>query len=229
MLIVTGANNVSIYAQCSKLNLKQAERFGYKTQLYDFGGLGRGIDFFKGLSTKPAEICYRKVDVIRHAVQNTNEELVVWMDADALLVKPIDEVDTKDYDVGVSVRAHKEQPYNTGVLFFYNNERTHRFLDLWLKQKPEYIGTSTYKYSDQAALNKMFQRYDSSKLGVNIKEFPTTVYNNYYPKELDKDKLADYVKVIHFKGDRVEDNVIVGQYREKFSALVERHLGLQIS
>lgn len=178
---------------------ESAERFGYKVQAYDLGNLGFG---------KPYDTCndnfvhygyycmanesigwkskgWHKPNIILDCLK-TAKETVVYMDADTVLLSPIDEI-TGSYDIGVTVRRTNEGQarigrINAGVIFF-----NHGAIDL-----VEAWANLTVRYSnDQKALNELHQLHE-----YRFKTFPTDIYNYYYFSE----GLGE-AKILHFKND----------------------------
>lgn len=235
MIILTGANTdiprgdsgkdlphlKFRFSKVIKETVEKAIALGYIADVYDLGSLGMGKPFqvkdklftekghyerepIKGYKSKSLF----KPDLVRTCL-NEHKKLTVYLDGDALLCDSIDEIDTDDYDIGVTVRAqseldeewHKEiydivKFVNAGVIFFQPTEATSKFVDRW-DDLTEEVG------NDQMALNRLTcpekRPADYSTLtidGIRIKYFPCKVYNNYY-----FDRGVDScAKIMHFKG-----------------------------
>jgi hypothetical protein len=132
------------------------------------------------------------------------------MDGDAQLCENINEIDTEDYDVGVTLRDRIEfqgewyekhyeivKYLNAGVIFFRPSIATETFVERWRNMTND-LG------NDQMALNKLACMDDyPSKFSVNkinevrIKYFPCKKYNYYYFRE----GLIPDIKIMHFKAD----------------------------
>jgi hypothetical protein len=199
----------------------EAERNGYVPVVYDLGSLGIGKPFYindktfqeKGYYEQSPEKGYTskalfKPEMVKSCLSQYND-LIVYLDGDAQLIDGIDEVNTDDYDIGVTLREpsellsewHQEhfevvKYVNAGVIFFQNTEATKRFVDVWelLTRK---VG------NDQKALNELTcpeyypKVYSVIRLnGVRVKFFPCRKYNYYYFDE----GLVPGIKIYHFKG-----------------------------
>jgi hypothetical protein len=232
MIILTGANadisrwgdvvsKTFSFKEVIQQTIAVAEKNGYIPVVYDLGSLGIGKPFYvkdktfqeKGYYEKGPEKGYTskalfKPEMVKFCLSEYND-LIVYLDGDAQLIDNIDEVNTDDYDVGVTLRApselssewHREhfevvKYVNAGVIFFQNTEATKRFIDLWTVLT-EKVG------NDQKALNSLTcpeyypKEYSIINLnGVRVKYFPCRKYNYYYFEE----GLIPGAKVYHFKG-----------------------------
>jgi hypothetical protein len=184
----------------SAVYLKEsAERFGYKVETYDLGNLGYGLPYDtrndnfinNGYYCVANEIIgwkskgWHKPNIILECLK-TAKETVVYMDADTVLLSPIDEI-TGSYDIGVTVRRSNEGQarigsINAGVVFF--NPGSIDLVRAWVDLT---VGYS----NDQKALNELYQRHK-----YRFKTFPTDIYNYYY-----FDEGLGKAKILHFKGD----------------------------
>jgi hypothetical protein len=195
--IVTAANDNKDYAELLEQCVSSAEELGYPVKVYDLGGLGHGNNKFADKEKKPVLVCRKKPSVILDALGSISpHELLVWADADCCFVDRIDEVDTKDYDVGLIERfGYFDQPVMSGVMFLYNTPQAVEFVTSWRDKIPKLPRkrTSLWKYGDQNYLNALMKT-DPASSGVRIKYFNFFTYNNYVEEELDK------AKIIHYKG-----------------------------
>lgn len=236
MIIVTCANSdvaknskgqesIEINFRFTKVILataRNAKRFGYTTDIYDLGDLGIGTPYRvedKSFSTtghyerEPIK-GYQSKSLFKPALMKAclakHKQLTVYLDGDAELRRPIDEVRTDDYDVGVTLRdrceldtdwykSHKEivRFLNAGVIFFNFSEATFEFIERWEKLTDE-VG------NDQMALNTLacpddYPEPGSIRVidGVRVKYFPCVEFNYYYFYE----KLPLRAKIYHYKGD----------------------------
>ena len=233
MIILTGANNDKakndqgeLYKYFSfkgviKASMEQAGRCGYKTVVYDLGNLGMGEPYIvedktfakKGFYEKEVMSGYKSKSLFKPAIvklsMERHDDIVVYLDGDAQLNGCIDEVDTDDYDIGVTLRDSSELEsgwhqahidivkfINAGVIFFRPTSVTNAFVDTW-KNLTDEIG------NDQMALNKLTCPEEYPKAwsvqtidGVRIKYFPCKQYNFYYFE----DGLVPDIKIMHFKG-----------------------------
>lgn len=212
-----------------ELNLKQAKFFGYDTTVYDLGNLGidnsivheiTDPDFAKkSRYTKTSEIGYaakslHKGDIVLDCLKNNPNDLVVYMDGDAMLLDSIDEVDTGDYDIGITIRdaretkkiKHKNEKLkaflgtiNAGIIIFAPTDVAKEFTKRWSEQ-------IVPMESDQKALNQLVNpdmiQYKPGDIfvvdGVRFKCFDGGIYNfGHWPERPQED-----VKILHCKGHR---------------------------
>lgn len=140
MLIVTAAD--AKYRELFEACKRKALEFGYGFQAFDLGGLGEGTPvsfadpmmqtrlrahgYYQQVGARWRTKCLHKPEIMLQTLEEHNE-LVVWLDADAILTSPIDEVDTRDYDLGVVLRCPGDSTssteflglLNSGVVFAY--------------------------------------------------------------------------------------------------------------
>jgi hypothetical protein len=137
------------------------------------------------------------------------KEWATWMDADSILMRPIDEVFEINFDVAIA--CQEREPRNTkrygaylysGLIVAHNTPRTKQFLTDW--------GGAQVHTSDQRNLNAMLEGYLDSTIyertgevlncgGLRILILDPDVY--VHQKALHEMRLPDaYVKIIHFKG-----------------------------
>lgn len=186
-------NNLNI---CQELNLKQYYRKLNENNELELIPIGR-------LAYKPY--------IIRDSLKYN--EFIVWLDADAFIIKDIDEINDNSYDIGITIRPEIERVnciypilngyINAGVLFFNNTENTKNFINEWIKEIPK-----TKFLSDQEALNRIILKYkpnyqfnDVGEIftinNIKIKTFSTREYNwYYYPEEP-----LENTKIIHIKNN----------------------------
>ena len=236
MIILTGANSdvAKNYAGESldhfafrfslviNKTAKNARKFGYTPAVYDLGELGFGEPFqvddpsFVGTGHYKLEPIkgYKSKSLFKPALVRTclekYNDLTVYLDGDAELRRSIDEIQTDDYDIGVTIRDKSEletewyEKYkeivrfvNAGVIFFNHTPATAKFVDVWEELTNE-LG------NDQMALNKLtcpehYPEIGSIHVlnGVRVKYFSCAQYNFYY--FMDKNPWG--AKIMHFKGD----------------------------
>lgn len=204
-----------------QISLKHNKYCGYDTVIYDLNNtLGYGNPFFIHPSYLRRNTILEKKDgkspfkpeIIKHACTTyKNEKTIVWLDADAFVIRKFDEIDAmNDFDIGVTMRTPEESNkvynewagyINAGVMFFKPSDKILKFLDLWQEEslKSEFN-------SDQHAINKILLRYsDLSNRNciifaddIRVKIFMTETYNFYYwPFEP-----SINTKIIHLKEHR---------------------------
>jgi hypothetical protein len=196
MRVVTAANDNKYFPELVKQCQGSVEAQGYQIEVYDLGGLGYGNQTFAGVELSPIQACRLKPSVILDALDGLSpDELLVWTDADTAFVDTIDEVDTKDYDVGLIHRTHDpNQPIVSGVLFVYNTEKARAFIQAWrdiVPTKPTKGRQTLRRQGDQIYLNRLLTEQPS--FPVRIKQFPYLIYNNY------EVKIEPTTKIIHYK------------------------------
>lgn len=210
------------FSSVIKKTVKKAEEFGYTAEVYDLGTLGMGKPFRvedhnfieKGHYARELIKGYKSKSLFKptmvKACLEEHRDFTVYIDGDAELLDRIDEIDSGDYDIGVTLRDklelesewHKEhfaivKYVNAGVIFFNPTRATTKFLDEWERITKD-VG------NDQMALNKLtcpdqYPEMGSIEIinGVRVKYFPCLQYNYYYFK----DKYPSGVKIMHYKGD----------------------------
>lgn len=198
-VVVTGDHNFKKYVEYAKAS---AENLGYETQVYDLGNLGFGKPFSGPVSNIPLQTIPCKPYIILDALESSSEnDYIVWLDADALMNERIDEIQD-DYDIGVTVRPKPaEDPrvsmINAGILFVKNTPQAKKFLNEWGEKAIELNG-------DQWALNTVcnITMEDKNKIikrgNTIIKTFPCEVYNNF----LFAKNTVPTGKIIHYKSKR---------------------------
>lgn len=162
MLIVQAGTRE--FAPMLRENKARCERFGCRVCMCDLGGLGWGEPF----DLLPGEMSHPDSDkafpvsslfkprllsaAMRHAAP---DEIVAWIDADAIVIRGIGALDSLDFDVAVTLRepehVGKSHPYsnylNAGVVFVRKTEAGCAFLTEWQ------VLCATIP-NDQAALNE---------------------------------------------------------------------------
>lgn len=206
--IITAAN--FRYKDLVIKSIIQCKKFGYDYEIYDLGGLGFGKSFpeknkhfqedgiysvFKkeiGWFTK----ALFKPGVIKNALECNPNRILLWLDADAMIMKSLGEIG-EDFDLALVVREEIELEYgncrkglvrellgryNAGVVFFNPTDNTKEFVGDWGKLTTE-IG------NDQYALHLLRDK-------IKVKELPF-VYND---SKLTKDTI-----IYHARGRRSKD------------------------
>lgn len=233
MIILTAANadqakndqgdiykNFSFVGVIQKTVL-QAEKFGYVPVVYDLGSLGIGESYLvedesfvkNGFYKSEVKNGYKskslfKPDIVKLCMEKY-DDVVVYLDGDAQLCGAIDEIDSDDYDIGVTLRdpcelegewydSHVDivKYVNAGVIFFRPTPAAKVFIDTWM-ELTQSVG------NDQMALNKLSCPEDYPEVGsihdiggVRVKYFSGKIYNYYYFEN----GLVPNVKIMHFKG-----------------------------
>jgi hypothetical protein len=177
---------------------RSAKDVGYKTIVYDLGGLGYGKPFNGRVSDAIGAKIPSKPSMILDALNGVEyNDIVVWMDADAIMWNRIDEITDEIWDFGVTVRkpksSERDDLINAGVVFVRKTESSLKFMDLWIKNCSTGV-------SDQKELNQLFQFKNADYLkkkktqGMVVKCFSCDLYNNFYFKRPQTD-----AKITHYK------------------------------
>jgi hypothetical protein len=145
------------YAEMMAENRRRCEALGYRYIAHD---LELSSDLQGALPP-----CTFKPELLRKVLSppahqpfeyDPTSEIIAWMDADAIVVRPLEPLLEIEFDVAVTLR----EPYligttqptsnylNAGVIFFRNTPQARRFIEDWL------IETDVTR-NDQAALNHM--------------------------------------------------------------------------
>lgn len=155
-------------------------------------------------------------------VQNHSLEVkapFIFIDADAFLVQPIDELIKQEFDIGLTLRngtLNYNYNYcrllNVGVMFFFGStEKNNHFIKHWVK----WADINKEAYTEQTSLSRMLLSYqadiftnknqthslciDGEKIHVRILD--SLEYNNtnvkMYPQENN-----NKTKIVHFKNGR---------------------------
>ena len=157
MRIVTGGT--AQFRQFIELTRRACERFGYQCRVYDFGGLGFGTPIevtnkdFQNCVPGAMPSCLFKPRVMKDALAERTGGITAWLDGDAVLLKPLDELEDLAFDLAVTLRepqfvgkAHPIMNYlNAGVMFFRD---TQQIVDEW-ERATDKLG------NDQLALNQL--------------------------------------------------------------------------
>lgn len=178
-----------------KVGIHQVKKFDYGLIFYDLGDLNYGHKTFSHCKNRTT----LKPEIIKDAIDRIKEnELLIYLDADAILIKRIDELENEDFDIGITEKINYE--YDTGVMFFRKNSKTLQFVDDWSKETKK--------------LNNDKMAFESLKNDfINVKKYPNKVYNfsdfdkAYYGKS----------KILHFKKSHI--------IRERFYSLNKSILG----
>ncbi|MFA5396042.1 MAG: putative nucleotide-diphospho-sugar transferase [Methanogenium sp.] len=209
--ILTGGNEK--FKKMINMSIQKIEQFGYEPIVYDLGGLEIGkkmevepVDFERTENNTIPLGCHFKPTMIKDCLEHVeNNSIVVYLDADALLLHLIDELDTNNYDIAITVRKPEEVErfinhefmgaVNTGVIIFRKTEATMKFIDSWIEEtKKCFTDQSSFnnivrKFIDLTKMNQVVEKDD-----LKVKLLSTEVYNNYYTD-------FSMAKIRHYKGN----------------------------
>ena len=194
--VIAGDANFKKYVEKS---VEYSTKLGYNTLVYDLGGLGFGEKFDARVTAKVGAKIPSKPNIIKQALNNIKEnDVVAWIDADALIQNRFDEIADIDFDIGVTVRQPKSKenslPINAGVVFVRKTSQSLEFVDKWVKLCETGV-------SDQQELNKLAQvttqDLDTTVIRdkTKIHVFPCNIYNNFYFSKKD----VPHAKIKHYK------------------------------
>jgi hypothetical protein len=234
MRVVTAGSGNYAFADTIRYNEANCKKYGYDFKVYDLGGLGFGtkVDDPRVQSKFRRVKSAMKPELLREAIA-TYDGPVAWIDGDATLIKPIDEVfNAEPWDVGITVRpkrTNKKTTYiNAGV--FFARQSGLGFVEEWIDAMPPVPDldalTKPPNYSDQQTLeNEILLPEIKEPLwdltwetrmvrGYKVKFFPCEIYNNFWCIRSPHYELGPgKTKVIHFKGHRMHR---LGDYHERF-------------
>lgn len=193
---IAGDKNFEAYVKKGK---ETTEKLGYEVLVYDLGGLGYGKPFIGRFSEEVNAKIPCKPHIILDALGSINDnEYLVWLDADALIVDRIDEIQ-EDYDIGVTVRQPKaienSMPINAGIVFVKKTPEAIGFIQRWIDLADQGV-------SDQPPLNQLASVVCADigstviRNDVKIRVYPCAIYNNFY---FLKKKIGAGVKIKHYK------------------------------
>lgn len=199
-VVIAGDKNFEPYV---KKGVEITKKVGYPILIYDLGGLGYGKEFKGRVSDEVNAKIPCKPHIILDALHKiADNEYLVWLDADALILQNIDEIQ-EDYDIGVTVRAPKEQehslPINAGIVFIKKTPQARKFVEEWARISDQGV-------SDQPPLNQLCSVTSKDRDLIvirnetKIKVFKCEIYNNFYKQG----KRSSYenpagVKIVHYK------------------------------
>lgn len=221
MLVVTAGNNKYDYQKTIRFCLDKCKKFKYNIIVYDLGGLGFGYPVDDLRCTSPhRNIVYSiKPELILDAMQYAAPtELVAWIDGDATLIAPIDELEAETFDIGVTVRPkvnrRKTSYINAGVFFVRNTYNGKQFMKYWISQMPAVPPLHTKHkpkgYSDQEVLEDIllssvevipWDAFNTTHLvaGASLKILEGDVYNNLSVHEPETREAPGVAKILHFR------------------------------
>jgi hypothetical protein len=194
-IAIAGDKNFEAYVRKGK---ETTEALGYEVLVYDLGGLGYGKPFQGRVSNAVNAKIPCKPHIILDALNYINDnEYLVWLDADALIIDKIDEIQD-NYDIGVTVRQPKAVenmlPINAGIVFIKKTTAAISFIKNWIELSDKDV-------SDQPPLNKLSSVVCADigstviRNGTKIKVYPCAIYNNFYFAKKDKPG----IKIKHYK------------------------------
>ncbi len=226
MLVVTAGNTKYDYKKTILHCQKACQRYGYKMRIYDLGGLGFGhpVDDPRCGSPHRNIVYSMKPELILDAMFHAEpDELVAWIDGDATLIAPIDELETDTFDVAITVRPkvnrRKTTYLNAGVFFVRNNKSGSGFVRHWISQMPEipplYTRQKPKGYMDQVVLEDMilphidvipWDAFNTVHIveGVSLKILEGEMYNNLRVHAPETWEAPGGAKILHFRNHTMD-------------------------
>jgi hypothetical protein len=224
------------FLELIRANVSQTRKFGYEPFVWDLGELGFGHKYtgygsvvekyddslpetaivkVKGQNkTNRKSLGNFKPFCILEAMEKLHEdwEWMMWLDADAFIVKNIDEMFTGGHDAGITLRhSLSRKPssrfLNSGVVVVKNSYGGWKFIERWCHEqsKPDCI-------VDQGGLHNVFYNWGMSLVpeqagevvslqGIQIKCFPWKIYNQTFSrvKKLNSILHDDKAKILHMQ------------------------------
>jgi len=191
-------------------------------------------------------LCSQRTVICKDCLERTGNN-VVFIDADAIVWRSVDAVFEKDFDVALTMRRlndmiidyvpeiHSDRPVpfkviNAGVIYFKNNERSGKFVNLWVE---EILKARDFAL-DQTALAQLvldadkhaFEGYErdisigSGSGPISIKLLPCEPYNNFYMRnDFTFETMERDTYIAHFKGYLHRD-----EYFSSLKRVVEKHI-----
>ena len=233
MKIVTAGSNTYAYHKTINFCKENAEKFGYDMKIFDLGGLGFGdivTDRRCESAIRQPKIAMKPELILKVLRYSTGT--LAWIDGDAILIRPIDDIEKDDsFDVGVTVRpkarVKKTQYINAGIIFVKCNKAAEWFLNWWIGSIPITPDDLTRKhagYCDQTVLeeklilpNIKVVPWDAFHTvheinGVRVKFFDCARYNNFWLHEQWLEPGWD-TRILHFKNHSMKK---LARYRAEF-------------
>jgi|GEM_PF-2050441 len=108
---------------------------------------------------------------------------LLLMDADTMILRPLDDVWDRDFDIAYTVKEQTRFPFNSGVVFLRVSDRTRAFVEEWRRENRRMLGDSRhhqvwrkqYGGINQAALGYMLSKGD--RAGVHLLTLPCCEWN----------------------------------------------------
>ena len=227
------------YRRYIELTQRRALALGYGIDIYDLNDLGFGTQhtvadpefrrtgrYRSPPGTTKSVRALHKPAVIQRSLRSAGG-WALYLDGDAILHRPVDDVTGDDFDVGVTVRqmweveliaAIRDDEYkrlargyiNAGVILFCDTPRAIDFVHRWTASTAQ-LG------NDQLALNSLVAPWRGARhkprlfsvreaAGVRVKFLPARDFNNIY---LHDDAGIRYARrrarILHFRAGRSRD------------------------
>ena len=183
-----------------------AKRFGYETVLVGNTYMQGDIKMEFLPEEEPRLMNWILAAQLAYIQSPLFDQPTVIFSPDALILKPLEEVFEKDFDVAFTDRKNPKWPINNGVIYL-KPERKQALAAFWQKAldvcKSYPVETQDW-YGDQQALHDVLQAGVHQQIGLHVELLPCEVYNASPMKPgagFDKRLIKD-AYVAHFKGKR---------------------------
>jgi len=127
---------------------------------------------------------------------------LLLMDADMMILRPLDDVWDRDFDLAYTVKPQERFPFNSGVVFLRVSDRTRAFVEEWRRENRRMLGDSRhhqvwrkqYGGINQAALGYMLSKGD--RAGVSLLTLPCAEWNC---EDSSWARFSSETRVVHIK------------------------------
>lgn len=136
----------------------------------------------------------QKMDEWHRIVMAANDgDRLLLIDADTMIVRPIDDVWDREFDLAYTSKRHTKFPFNSGVVFLRVSDRVREFVSAWQRENARMLEhccpsgracldpgchsrwRARYGGINQAALGWMLEQ--SQTYGVQLAELPCAEWN----------------------------------------------------
>jgi len=236
-IIIKSYKNIKLIDWREKLDKEN----GYKKVISDYEGYNPNKDIRKHeymLMQKP----YCMLDCSKKIKEN-----LVFIDGDAILLNPVNEIFEGDNDIAVTLNAKIDidkasklgikSPLNSGVLFFSStSKKIQLFINEWINQmkftKRIWIEQSSLSLLIEKHNPNIFEEYKLygsikiNNINLRIRILPTQIYNFY---KLEEGFDLNKTKIIHLKGripkiHRVIRDFKISSFLQKFIRIIPKVL-----
>lgn len=174
----------------------------YSSITYDLGGLGEGEKWEPAVNSK--ELRHRKPKYMLKAMKDSNDT-IVWMDADAIIRRPIDEFCSFDpYQYDIAVTCLPKLKLCACPVVVNPTKGAEKFMKSYIK------AAATAPRGDMYGLRAHFDKYHSLQRhsigkicnieGSWVKVLDAKVYLHKIRTEEDLENIPDTAKIVHFSG-----------------------------
>jgi hypothetical protein len=187
------------------------KKFGHETVLIGSPVDGAEVDHFipSGKEVEPLLaiwILYARQSYIESPLFDCNS---VFIDPDVLLVRSIDDVFDRDFDIAFTEREVKGDEINTGVVFIKpdNKDALIGLFEELRKKCRSYPYNKQTWFGDQKSVNDILNEC-ASPCGLRVLKLPCDIYNaspcmEQTPEKMERNrKMAENARIMHFKGYR---------------------------